>query len=57
LPDAAQRFGAEVADRRQVVWQPQEVVEDGERRRVVGLQLEREVDALAGLGVVEAAGS
>jgi hypothetical protein len=54
LADAAQRLGAEVRYRRKVVRQPQEVVEDGERRRVVRLQLERKVDALAGLGLVEA---
>lgn len=37
-----------------MVGEPQELGKDGERAGVVGLQLQGEVDALAGLGVVEA---
>lgn len=56
LLDAAQGFGAEVCRRREVVGEAQEVLEEGERGIVVGLELEGEVDALFGLGVVEAGG-
>lgn len=56
LPDAAQGFGAEVRVGSKGVGEAEELSEDGEGRGVVGLQLEREVDALAGLGVVEAGG-
>jgi hypothetical protein len=38
----------------EVVREADEVVEEGEGGGVVGLELEREVDALLGLGVVEA---
>mgnify|MGYP003624085238 CR=1 FL=1 len=54
LLDAAEGFGAEVRGGGEVVGEADEVVEEGEGGGVVGLELEREVDALLGLGVVEA---
>jgi hypothetical protein len=54
LLDAAEGFGAEVRGRGEVVGEAQEVLEERERRGVVGLELHGEIDALLGLGLVEA---
>jgi hypothetical protein len=54
LLDAAECFGTEVRSGGEVVGEADEVVEEREGGGVVGLKLEREVDALLGLGVVEA---
>ena len=52
--DAAQRFRAEVCTRHEGVRETQELGEDGDGGGGVAGELEGEVDALAGLGVVEA---
>jgi len=56
LPDAAQSLGAEVGGGYEEVGQAQELREDGEGRLIGRLELEGQVDALAGLGVVETEG-
>jgi hypothetical protein len=53
LLDATERFGAEVRGGSEVVWETQEVVEQGKGGGVVRGELEGEVDALLGLGLVE----
>jgi hypothetical protein len=52
--DAAQRFRAEVCGGHEGVGEAQELGEDGEGGGGVAGELEGEVDALAGFGVVEA---
>jgi hypothetical protein len=54
LLDAAQGLGAEVRGRGEVVWEAQEILEEWQGGGVVGGELHGEVDALLGLGVVEA---
>ena len=56
LADAAQGFGAEVRGGDEVVGETQEVLEEGEGVGVVRGEFQGEVDALAGLGVVESVG-
>lgn len=53
LLDPTERFGAEVGGGGEVVWQAQEVVEERHGGGVVRGELQGEVDALLGLGVVE----
>jgi hypothetical protein len=53
LPDASQGLGAEVGRGHEEVGQAQELREDGEGRLVGGLELQGQVDALAGLCVIE----
>jgi hypothetical protein len=54
LLDAAESFGTEMRGGSEVIGKAQEVLEERERRGVVGLELHGEVDALLGLGLVEA---